>query len=224
MHEDPTHHDIDEEALSLSRRGFMQTAVAAAAVTQVPLAQAAAPKPAPFNPPPVAPQPFQLNINGQLYNLTLEPRVTLLDALRESIGLTGSKKGCDRGQCGACTVLINGRRFNSCLTLAVMHEGDKITTIEGIANGEQLAPIQAAFIDKDAFQCGYCTPGQICSAVACLDEMRAGTASAASADVRKRQQTFGDDEVRERMSGNLCRCGAYPNIVNAIQFVANRKA
>ena len=142
-----------------------------------------------------------LKINGKDYALELDPRVTLLDALRERLHLTGSKKGCDHGQCGACTVLMNGRRINSCLTLAVMHEGDEITTIEGLANGEELHPMQAAFIEHDGFQCGYCTPGQICSAVALLKENHANN----------------DDEIREWMSGNICRCGAYPNIPAAIK-------
>ncbi|MBO0695827.1 MAG: 2Fe-2S iron-sulfur cluster binding domain-containing protein [Verrucomicrobia bacterium] len=142
-----------------------------------------------------------LNINGKKYALDVDPRVTLLDALRERLQLTGSKKGCDHGQCGACTVLINGRRINSCLTLAVMHEGDDITTIEGLANGDELHPMQAAFIEQDGFQCGYCTPGQICSAVACVKEGHANS----------------DDEIREWMSGNICRCGAYPNILAAIK-------
>ncbi|MEP0873457.1 2Fe-2S iron-sulfur cluster-binding protein [Trichocoleus desertorum AS-A10] len=159
-----------------------------------------------------------LRINGTARAVKIEPRVTLLDALREYIGLTGSKKGCDHGQCGACTVLVNGRRINSCLTLALMHEGDEITTIEGLAKGDELHPVQAAFIKHDGFQCGYCTPGQICSAVALLDEVATGTASAVTADVR---QTGGmeltDAEIRERMSGNLCRCGAYPGIVAAIR-------
>ncbi len=159
-----------------------------------------------------------LRVNGTARALKIEPRVTLLDALREYIGLTGSKKGCDHGQCGACTVLVNGRRINSCLTLALMHEGDDITTIEGLAKGDELHPVQAAFIKHDGFQCGYCTPGQICSAVALLDEVTAGTASAVTADVR---QTGGveltDAEIRERMSGNICRCGAYPGIVAAIR-------
>ncbi len=159
-----------------------------------------------------------LRVNGTARALKIEPRVTLLDALREYIGLTGSKKGCDHGQCGACTVLVNGRRINSCLTLALMHEGDDITTIEGFAKGDELHPVQAAFIKHDGFQCGYCTPGQICSAVALLDEVAAGTASAVTADVR---QTGGveltDAEIRERMSGNICRCGAYPGIVAAIR-------
>ncbi len=178
-----------------------------------------------YAPGPRAPAaPVHLNINGTDYRLSLEPRVTLLDALREYIGLTGAKKGCDRGQCGACTVLVNGRRINSCLTLAVMHEGDQITTIEGVADGDQLAPLQAAFIEHDALQCGYCTPGQICSAIACIDEMRAGAASAATRDVRQAPAELSDDEIRERMSGNLCRCGAYPNIVIAIRKVASRSS
>jgi xanthine dehydrogenase YagT iron-sulfur-binding subunit len=143
----------------------------------------------------------KLKINGKAYALDVDPRVTLLDALRERLQLTGSKKGCDHGQCGACTVLVNGRRINSCLSLAVTHEGDEITTIEGLANGEELHPLQAAFIEHDGFQCGYCTPGQICSAVALLKENHANS----------------DDEIREWMSGNICRCGAYPNILAAIK-------
>jgi xanthine dehydrogenase YagT iron-sulfur-binding subunit len=142
-----------------------------------------------------------LKINGKAYTLDIDPRVTLLDALRERLQLTGSKKGCDHGQCGACTVLVNGRRINSCLSLAVTHEGDQITTIEGLANGEELHPLQSAFIEHDGFQCGYCTPGQICSAVALLKENHANS----------------DDEIREWMSGNICRCGAYPNILAAIK-------
>ena len=142
-----------------------------------------------------------LKINGKDYALDVDPRVTLLDALRERLHLTGSKKGCDHGQCGACTVLVNGRRINSCLSLAVTHEGDEITTIEGLANGEELHPMQTAFIEHDGFQCGYCTSGQICSAVACVKEGHANS----------------DDEIREWMSGNICRCGAYPNILAAIK-------
>lgn len=150
----------------------------------------------------------KLSVNGSQHTLQIEPRVSLLDALREYLGLTGSKKGCDHGQCGACTVLIDGRRVNSCLTLAVMQEGTQITTIEGIAKGEQLDPMQAAFIKHDGFQCGYCTPGQICSAIALVSEGHAKT----------------DAEVRELMSGNICRCGAYSNIVAAIQEVQTQKA
>nr|WP_322713607.1 (2Fe-2S)-binding protein [Nostoc sp. ChiSLP03a]MDZ8214747.1 (2Fe-2S)-binding protein [Nostoc sp. ChiSLP03a] len=145
-----------------------------------------------------------LQINDRLYTVEIEPRVTLLDLLRERLELTGSKKGCDRGQCGACTVLIDGRRVNSCLTLAVMQAGKTITTIEGLAQGDELHPMQAAFIENDAFQCGYCTSGQICSAIGLLSEGKADS----------------DADIRELMSGNLCRCGAYPNIVAAIQSVA----
>ncbi|MDQ6676202.1 MAG: 2Fe-2S iron-sulfur cluster-binding protein [Acidobacteriota bacterium] len=160
----------------------------------------------------------ELNVNGQTHRLNIEPRVTLLDALRERLQLMGTKKGCDHGQCGACTVLLNGRRVNSCLTFAMMHEGDKITTIEGIATGDQLHPVQAAFIQYDGFQCGYCTSGQICSAVALLDELKAGTASFVTPDVRSTAPAaVTAEEIRERMSGNICRCGAYPNIVAAVQ-------
>jgi xanthine dehydrogenase YagT iron-sulfur-binding subunit len=171
----------------------------------------------------VPPQPVSLRINGKTHDLSIEPRVTLLDALREVIGLSGAKKGCDRGQCGACTVLVDGRRINSCLTLAVMQEGRDITTIEGLAQGDTLHPLQQAFLECDAFQCGYCTPGQICSAVAMLEELRAGAASAATADVGAGAAGMTDDEIRERMSGNLCRCGAYPNIVAAIRMAAESK-
>jgi xanthine dehydrogenase YagT iron-sulfur-binding subunit len=210
-----------------ARRGFMQSTLLVAGATQLLLAPAnAAPATSASPATPVVPaRPLTLNINGAEHQLSLEPRVTLLDALREVLGLTGTKKGCDRGQCGACTVLVDGRRVNACLTLAIMHQGAKITTIEGIAQGEQLAPIQAAFIEHDAFQCGYCTPGQICSAVACIAEMKAGTASAVTPNVREQTVAFTDPEIRERMSGNLCRCGAYNNIVTAIQAVsANAKA
>jgi xanthine dehydrogenase YagT iron-sulfur-binding subunit len=144
--------------------------------------------------------PLQLEVNSIAHSLSVEPRVTLLDLLREQLHLMGTKKGCDHGQCGACTVHVDGKRINSCLTLAVMNEGKKITTIEGLANGEKLHPMQAAFIKHDGFQCGYCTPGQIMSAVACVKEGHANTA----------------EEIREYMSGNICRCGAYPNIVDAI--------
>ena len=163
------------------------------------------------------PRPVELNVNGRAYTLQLEPRVTLLDALREYAGLMGTKKGCDRGQCGACTVIANGRRINSCLTLAVMHEGETITTVEGLASNGALSPLQRAFIEHDAFQCGYCTPGQLCSATALLQEFRNGTASVVTADVRQRPPKLSDEEIRERMSGNICRCGAYSNIVAAIR-------
>ena len=166
-----------------------------------------------------------LEINGQSYQAFLDPRVTLLDFLREHLRLTGTKKGCDHGQCGACTVLSSGSRINSCLSIAVQHDGDRIVTIEGLERGGQLHPVQAAFLDHDGFQCGYCTPGQICSAVALLSEAAAGAPSAVTADVRKLAPVeLSDDEVRERMSGNLCRCGAYPNIVAAIRAVAPQTA
>ncbi|HUQ66101.1 MAG TPA: 2Fe-2S iron-sulfur cluster-binding protein [Flavitalea sp.] len=148
--------------------------------------------------------PVSLKINGKNYDLKIEPRVTLLDLLREQIALTGTKKGCDYGQCGACTVHVNGKRVLSCLSLAVMQEGKEITTIEGIADGDNLHPMQQAFIKHDGFQCGYCTPGQIMSAIACVKEGHAGT----------------DDDIREYMSGNICRCGAYSNIVKAVSSVS----
>ena len=162
--------------------------------------------------------PVKLTVNGQRYDLHLDPRVTLLDALREHIQLTGSKKGCDHGQCGACTVIVEGRRINSCLTLAVMHDGEEIVTIEGLGSPENLHPMQAAFVKHDGYQCGYCTPGQICSAVAMLDELKSGIPSLASTDLSN--PSFSEAEVKERMSGNLCRCGAYSNIMEAIAEVA----
>jgi xanthine dehydrogenase YagT iron-sulfur-binding subunit len=160
-------------------------------------------------------------INGVTHDLEgIDPRTSLLDLLRERLHLTGSKKGCDHGQCGACTVLVNGRRINACLSLALAHEGETITTIEGLADGEALHPVQAAFLEHDGFQCGYCTPGQICSAVAMLDEARQGQPSYVSDDPDHVELT--DAEIRERMSGNLCRCGAYVNIVAAIRDVAQQ--
>jgi xanthine dehydrogenase YagT iron-sulfur-binding subunit len=161
-----------------------------------------------------------VTVNGHAHRIPDDPRVTLLDLLRERLGLTGTKKGCDRGQCGACTVLVNGRRVLSCLSLAIAHDGDEVTTIEGIAHGDRLHPVQAAFIEHDGFQCGYCTPGQICSAVALLREAAEGMVSAVTADVRDLGPVeLTDDEIRERMSGNLCRCGAQPGIVTAIRAV-----
>jgi len=160
-----------------------------------------------------------LRINGADHELRLDPRVTVLDALREHLGLTGAKKGCDHGQCGACTVLVDGRRANSCLMLAVAAEGAEITTIEGLADGEDLHPVQAAFVEHDAFQCGYCTPGQICSAVGAIEEARSGWPSAVTADLTAPVE-LDEAEIRERMSGNLCRCGAYANIVPAVADAA----
>jgi xanthine dehydrogenase YagT iron-sulfur-binding subunit len=212
-----------------SRRRFLQSAAAAATVGAAPQLRAQTPQtaqtPTPTAPPPaevrapVPGRPVTLNVNGRTYTLQLEPRVTLLDALREYAGLMGTKKGCDRGQCGACTVIADGRRINSCLTLAVMHEGENITTVEGLASNGALSPMQRAFIEHDAFQCGYCTPGQLCSATALLNEFRNGTASTVTADVRSRPPQLSDDEIRERMSGNICRCGAYANIVAAVRAV-----
>jgi xanthine dehydrogenase YagT iron-sulfur-binding subunit len=207
---------------SISRRGFIQATVATLGGLAAPLGPAEAAGPVKTTP--AAAMPVVLRINGAEHRLTLEPRVTLLDALREVVGLTGSKKGCDRGQCGACTVLVEGRRINACLTLAVMHEGQEITTIEGLGRDGALHPLQAAFIERDAFQCGYCTPGQICSAAGLLKEAAAGTASAVTPDVRKIPVLLDENEIRERMSGNLCRCGAYPNIVAAVRDVAGSKA
>ena len=211
------------QPVGMSRRNFLRSAMAAVSTASVPLAPAvaaAAPGAPAVGPQFAEPVPLVLRINGKNHALSLEPRVTLLDALRETIGLTGTKKGCDRGQCGACTVLVDGRRINSCLTLAIMHDGEEITTVEGLEVGGQLSPLQSAFVSHDAFQCGYCTPGQLCSATALLTELRAGEASAVTANVRMPQHALTPAEIRERMSGNLCRCGAYPNIVTAIQSVA----
>ncbi|WP_348271128.1 2Fe-2S iron-sulfur cluster-binding protein [Aurantimonas sp. Leaf443] len=160
-----------------------------------------------------------LTINGTGHELDLDPRTSLLDALREHLHLTGTKKGCDHGQCGACTVLVNGRRINSCLTLAVMHDGDEITTIEGLGQPGDLHPMQESFLHHDGYQCGYCTPGQIVSAVGMLGEARDGWASNVSGDLEGRPE-LSDAEISERMSGNICRCSAYPNIVDAIRTVA----
>jgi xanthine dehydrogenase YagT iron-sulfur-binding subunit len=174
-----------------------------------------------------APQTFQatITVNGKPQQMTLDTRTTLLDALREHLDLTGSKKGCDHGQCGACTVLVDGRRVNSCLTLAATLDGSQVTTIEGLARGEELSPVQAAFLENDGFQCGYCTPGQICSATALLTESQKGNLSQVSWESGKTSSpSLSDDEIRERMSGNICRCGAYPNIVAAVRQASGRPA
>ena len=164
-----------------------------------------------------------ITVNGEARTLDLDTRTTLLDALREHMGLTGSKKGCDHGQCGACTVLVNGTRINSCLSLAAMHDGDAVTTIEGIGSVGKLSPLQTAFLTEDAFQCGYCTPGQICSAVGMLQEVADNWPSQETTDLTGRI-VLSDDELRERMSGNICRCSAYPQIVAAIRSVAGAPA
>lgn len=167
--------------------------------------------------------PVSLAVNGERHELEVDNRTTLLDALREHLHLTGTKKGCDHGQCGACTVMVEGRRINSCLTLAVMHDGDQITTIEGLGKPGDLHPMQAAFVKHDGFQCGYCTPGQICSSVAVLEEIKANIPSHVTADLTE-QAVLTAAEVRERMSGNICRCGAYSNILDAISEVAGIEA
>jgi xanthine dehydrogenase YagT iron-sulfur-binding subunit len=199
----------------VSRRGFVGVAVAGSAAIVVSAdakAGQAARKEAPVK------LPCTLTINNQRHVLQVDPRTTLLDLLRENLQLTGTKKGCDHGQCGACTVLVNGKRINSCLTLAVMQDGQHVTTIEGLAQGSELHPMQAAFIEHDGFQCGYCTPGQICSAVAMLREWQAGAPSAATANLAQQGPVeFTDEEIKERMSGNICRCGAYAGIVAAIR-------
>ena len=164
-----------------------------------------------------------LILNGSRHDVDVDNRTTLLDALRERLHLTGTKKGCDHGQCGACTVIVNGRRVNSCLTLAVMHDNDEVTTIEGIGAPDDLDPMQAAFVEHDGFQCGYCTPGQICSARAVLDEIRAGIPSHVTGDLSA-SIAITEAEIRERMSGNICRCGAYANILAAITQVAEEQA
>ncbi len=204
--------------LEISRRNLMIVGAASVAATAIPSVAGAVE---------TIGQPFlakvSFAVNGVARDLELDTRTTLLDALREHLNLTGTKKGCDHGQCGACTVHVDGRRINSCLTLAVMHEGDSITTIEGLGTPAHLHPMQAAFVRHDGFQCGYCTPGQICSAVAVLDEIKAGIPSHVSADLQAAPEA-NVEELRERMSGNICRCGAYSNIVEAIVEVAGSKA
>jgi xanthine dehydrogenase YagT iron-sulfur-binding subunit len=205
--------------IELSRRSFVKAAgvLGAAVATGLPqLARAEDAQAAAATAPQLA--KLTLKVNGASHTLSLDTRTSLLDALREHLALTGSKKGCDHGQCGACTVLVDGRRINSCLTLAVMADGAEITTIEGLANGDTLHPVQAAFLEHDGFQCGYCTPGQICSAVALLKEHKHNTLSTVSFETGNTSHPeLTDNEIRERMSGNICRCGAYPNIVAAVR-------
>ena len=214
----------DSDVPKLTRREVLiagATSVAAAAVPGAGSLAATAAAPAASKAPVMA--KTSLTVNGKLRELELDTRTTLLDALREHLHFTGTKKGCDHGQCGACTVIVGGRRINSCLTLAVMHEGDSVTTIEGLGTPENMHPMQAAFVKHDGYQCGYCTPGQICSAVAVLDEIKAGIPSHVSADLTAQPQ-FSVAELRERMSGNICRCGAYSNIIDAITEVAGARA
>lgn len=204
--------------LNLSRRGLLKAAAATATAAAIPATNVFGASEPRVTPPPEM-NPLALNVNGERRQLNVDTRTTLLDALREHLHLTGTKKGCDHGQCGACTVIVNGRRINSCLTLAVMHEDDNVTTIEGLGTPQQLHPVQAAFVKHDGYQCGYCTPGQICSTVAVLEELKAGIPSHVTADLIA-SPTLSDSEIRERMSGNICRCGAYSNILSAINDVA----
>ncbi len=206
-----TRRQVIEGGAAFAVLGYAQPGFAAEVETQK--------LPAPPGDQGTATLPVRMTINGGEQALTLDTRTTLLDMLRDHLGLTGTKKGCDHGQCGACTVLLDGRRINSCLTLAVLHEGEAITTIEGLAPGEQLHPLQGAFVHRDGFQCGYCTPGQICSAVGMIREQRAGMPSYVTEDLASHPDLT-DTEIRERMSGNICRCSAYPNIVAAIKDAA----
>jgi xanthine dehydrogenase YagT iron-sulfur-binding subunit len=213
------------EALPINRRSVLLAGSSIAATSIVP-AQAAEPTPASDVPEPAleaASSQVRLRVNGREHRLALDNRTSLLDALREHLHLTGTKKGCDHGQCGACTVMLDGRRINSCLTLAVMHDGAEVTTIEGLGTPRNLHPMQRAFVRHDGYQCGYCTPGQICSAVAVLDEIGKGVPSHATADLNSRP-LLSAEELRERMSGNICRCGAYSNIVDAMLDVAGKPA
>ncbi len=207
------------DGLEVSRRGML---VAGAAVVAVSAAPGAEGQPAVTPPAPVT-MPVTLQVNGRRITRDVDTRTTLLDLLREGLHLTGTKKGCDHGQCGACTVLVDGKRINSCLSLALMHDGDAVTTIEGLGRPGDLHPMQAAFVRHDGYQCGYCTPGQICSAVAVLGEIKAGVPSHVTADLTARPAAS-NDEMRERMSGNICRCGAYSNILEAMGDVAGGKA
>jgi xanthine dehydrogenase YagT iron-sulfur-binding subunit len=210
--------------LSITRRTLVAGAATAATATNSNLADAQSASTTSEAAAPAMPSmsKVSLRVNDALRVLELDTRTTLLDALREHLQLTGSKKGCDHGQCGACTVMVEGQRIYSCLTLAVMHEGDAVTTIEGLGQLGNLHPMQAAFVKHDGYQCGYCTPGQICASVAALEEIKAGVPSHVTADLTATPQVTAE-EIRERMSGNICRCGAYSNIVDAITEVAGRQ-
>jgi xanthine dehydrogenase YagT iron-sulfur-binding subunit len=226
---DDTWNISEASDIRISRRELLIAGALTVSAVSVPaLADAAAsaddmPGGGPTATPPPVQAGVSFQVNGKACKLDLDTRTTLLDALREHLHLYGTKKGCDHGQCGACTVIVDGRRINSCLTLAVMHEGGKVTTIEGLGNKDHLHPMQAAFIKHDGYQCGYCTPGQICSAVSVLDEIRQGKPSHVTADLNGTPE-LSADEIRERMSGNICRCGAYSNILDAITEVAGGKA
>jgi xanthine dehydrogenase YagT iron-sulfur-binding subunit len=209
--------EAEQSDYSLTRRELLKVSAATAATAAYPGSALADGEP-PATPPPEI-LPLTLKVNGERQQLQVDTRTTLLDALREGLHLTGTKKGCDHGQCGACTVLVNGRRINSCLTLAVMHQDADITTIEGLGSPDKLHPMQAAFIKHDGYQCGYCTPGQICSSVAVLQEIEAGIPSHVTLDLVSSPEMTAD-EIRERMSGNICRCGAYSNILAAIEDAA----
>ena len=207
----------------LSRRGVLLGGAASVAVTaSASSVEATSQDPAGAGAGAPVMAKVRLTVNGKPRELELDTRTTLLDALREHLHLSGTKKGCDHGQCGACTVIVEGRRINSCLSLAVMHDGESVTTIEGLGTPEKLHPMQAAFVKHDGYQCGYCTPGQICSAVAVLDEIRAGIPSHVTEDIAAKP-AMSAEEIRERMSGNICRCGAYSNIIEAIGDVAARR-
>jgi xanthine dehydrogenase YagT iron-sulfur-binding subunit len=211
----------DRELMSITRRKFLILgSVAAAAVALPPFISA---KAFAANNQRTVRANVALSVNGVQHQLNLDTRTSLLDAMREHLMLTGTKKGCDHGQCGACTLLVDGRRVNSCLSLAVMHQGTNIVTVEGLGSPERLHPMQAAFIKHDGYQCGYCTPGQICSAVAVLDEIRNGIPSHVTADLTQAPQLIAR-EFQERMSGNICRCGAYSNIIEAMTDVAELRA
>ncbi len=216
--------DTSDDDLQMTRRAVLEIATATALTATVAAEARAAPAadiPPDALTPPVG---VTLRVNGVEHALSLDARTSLLDMLREHLALTGSKKGCDHGQCGACTALVNGRRINTCLSLAVMHDGDEIVTIEGLGSPEHLHPLQAAFLHHDGYQCGYCTPGQICSAAGMLDEHRHGAPSFVTADLAAEHIALSDDEIRERMSGNICRCAAYPNIVAAIRDASGSPA
>lgn len=208
----------------VTRRAVLAASTAAVALTALPATSETA-HAAPVSDPAMAPvmMPISFEVNGKAVTLSLDTRTSLLDALREHLQLTGSKKGCDHGQCGACTVIVDGHRINSCLTLAVMHPGSKITTIEGLGTPDNLHPMQAAFVKHDGYQCGYCTPGQICSAVSVLAEIKAGVPSHVTGDLMAPMQAT-NIEMRERMSGNICRCGAYSNILDAMTDVKGEAA